>query len=270
MSRAPAVDEITRFGFKLLWWAPAVLRILMHHGCSSVQMKRTADFQDAPAETKWTLVDPRILLGALLVAMVAIPRVVLAGDGLDQARRNYPPLIMGANTRAADGAGPFARACPVGGRVEREGGPATEYLGSDPTYPALCRMRVAGQAVEAWYGIWLTTWPGADLAHAAMDRLIRGRTGDIEAFDVRIAPNYSFHDVMRNDGVEDIRLLGRVYRAVKISHYREGAEGNIYRSVTTGWKDLGSGLLIYVTYQHIAGAPEIHVPLIPAAIVPSP
>ena len=206
------------------------------------------------------------LIGALLVAVTVCPRAGLADDGLDQARRNYPPLIVGANTRPVDGTGPFARACPQGGWVDRLGGPRTEYAGSDPADPALCRMWVGGQPVEAWYGIWLTSWPGADLAHAAMDRLIHGRTGDVEAFDVRMATDYSFHDVMRNEGVEDIRLLGRTYRALKISHYREGAEGDIYRSVTTGWKDLATGILIYATYQHISGAPEIGVPLIPTAI----
>ena len=90
----------------------------------------------------------------------------------------------------------------------------------------------------------------------------------METFNVRMAADYSFHDLMRNEGVEDIRLLGRTYRALKISHYREGAEGNIYRSVTTGWKDLATGILIYATYQHISGAPEIGVPLIPTDIEP--
>ena len=212
---------------------------------------------------------PALLIGGLLIAVTVLPHAGLADDGLEQARRNFPALIVGANTRAVDGTGPFARACPQSGWVDRLGGPRTEYAGSDPANPALCRMRVGGQPIEAWYGIWLTSWPGADLAHAAMDRLVHGRTGDVEAFNVRMAADYSFHDVMRNEGVEDIRLLGRTYRALKISHYREGAEGNIYRSVTTGWKDLATGLLIYATYQHISGAPEIGVPLIPTEIEPN-
>ena len=83
-----------------------------------------------------------------------------------------------------------------------------------------------------------------------------------------MAPGLAFHDILRDDGVEDIRLLGTVHRAVKISHYREGMEGDTYRSLTTGWKDLASGMLLYVTYQHIAGTPELYVPLLPTAIVP--
>ena len=103
-----------------------------------------------------------------------------------------------------------------------------------------------------------------------MDRLIHGRTDQTEAFDVRMSPTFSFHDVLRNDGVETIRLLDRTYQALKISHYREGAEGNIYRSVTTGWKDMATGMLLYVTYQHISGSPEVGVPVLPAAIDPVP
>ncbi len=63
--------------------------------------------------------------------------------------------------------------------------------------------------------------------------------------------------------METIKLLGRSYRAIKLAHYREGFGGNIYRSVSTIWKDLPTGLLIYGTYQHISGAPELDDPLIP-------
>ncbi len=149
-------------------------------------------------------------------------------------------------------------------------GVVTTYHGSSPGRPALCRIRIGATDAEAWYGIWLTTWPGADQAAAAMDRLIHGRTGQTEAFDVRMSPTFSFHDVLRNDGVETIRLLDRTYQALKISHHREGAEGNIYRSVTTGWKDMATGMLLYVTYQHISGSPEVGVPVLPVAIDPVP
>lgn len=205
-----------------------------------------------------------VAIAACLAACAPAARV---DDGLEQARRNYPPLILGANTTPATGQAPFARACPANGRVEQRG-PTIEYLGSDPASPELCRMRIGGTIVQGWFGIWLTNWPGADAAHRAMARLIAGRTGDTEAFDVRVAPDFSFHEVLRNEGIEDIRLLGTTYRALKISHYREGAEGNTYRSVSTAWKDLDSGMVIYATYQHIAGAPEIYVPVLPTAIIP--
>ena len=214
------------------------------------------------------------MLGATL-RITAVGVLLLVGGaaraqtGLEQARRNFPPMILGTNTRPADGVAPFARACPVAGsRVEQRGGPAFEYLGASHANPALCRMRVGGQVVEAWHAIWLLNWPGADAAYAALTRLIQGRTGDVEAFDVRMAPGLQWHDLIRNEGIEDIRLLGKTYRALKLAHYREGFDGNTYRSVSTAWKDLASGMVIYATYQHISGAPEIDDPLIPTAIIP--
>ncbi len=210
------------------------------------------------------------IAGLLMVAGCSGPALSQSVTGLEQAVRNFPPLIIGANTRVTDGTGPFARPCSDGGSVTQIDGVVTSYHGSIAGRPALCRVQIGGTDVEAWYGIWLTTWPGADQAAAAMDRLIHGKTGQTEAFDVRMSPTFSFHDVLRNDGVETIRLIGRTYQALKISHYREGAEGNSYRSVTTGWKDMASGMLLYVTYQHISGSPEIGVPLLPAAIASPP
>ena len=210
------------------------------------------------------------IAGLVSLAACSEPSVSQTVTALEQAVRNFPPLIVGANTRVTSGLGPFARPCPDGGSVTQIDGVVTSYHGSSPSNPALCRISIGGTDVEAWYGIWLTTWPGADQAAAAMDKLIHGRTGQTEAFDVRMSPTFSFHDVLRNDGIETIRLVGRTFQALKISHYREGAEGNIYRSVTTGWKDMVSGMLLYVTYQHISGAPEVRVPVLPAAIAAAP
>ena len=191
--------------------------------------------------------------------------------GLDAAARNYPALILGANTRPTDGAGLAIQSCPApGARVEQKGGPTFEYLGADPATPDLCRMRVGGEDVEGWYGIWLTVWPGAGQARIALQRIIQGRTGDVVGFDVRTAPYAIYHDLIRNEGVEDISLLGVTYRALKVSHYREGFDGNTYRSVSTVWKDLATGMLLYGTYQHISGRPEIDDPLLPTAITPPP
>ena len=210
----------------------------------------------------------RTLLLSGLVAAAALtgPAASQTPADLAQAVQDFPQLIIGANTRVADGTGPLARPCPGGGSVTQIDGVVTSYHGSSSGRPALCRMRIGETEVEAWYGIWLTSWPGSAQAAVAMDRLIHGRTGQTEAFDVRMSPTFSFHDVLRNDGVETIRLLDRTYQALKISHYREGAEGNIYRSVTTGWKDMATGMLLHVTYQHISGSPEIGVPVLPSAI----
>lgn len=192
-----------------------------------------------------------------------------ADSGLAQAGRNFPPMIIGANTQAVSG--PVAvRSCPApGGRVEQKGGPTFEYLGASPASPDLCRIRIGGETVEGWYGIWLTNWPGAAAGYPALTRVMRGGTGAVEGFNVVVPPGNHYHDLIRNEGVEDIQLLGKTYRAIKLAHYREGFEGNIYRSVSTIWKDLPTGLLIYGTYEHISGAPEIDDPLIPTRIAPA-
>ena len=187
--------------------------------------------------------------------------------GLDAAARNYPPLIMGANTRPSNGTLPLS--CPAtGARVESKGGPTFEYLGAAAT-PDLCRLRIGGEEADAWYGIWLTAWPGADNARTALKQVMAGRTGDAVGFDVRMGPGYAYHDLIRNEGVEAIKLLGTTYQAMKLSHYREGFEGNTYRSVATAWKDMATGMILYSTYQHISGAPVIDDPLIPTAIMPA-
>ncbi len=214
---------------------------------------------------------PKLDTPKLEMPRLEMPRLETPGagnPGLDAAARNYPPIINGANVRPADGTAP--RSCPAAGaRVEVRGGPATEYLGASPANPDLCRMRVGTEEVEAWFGIWRTGWPGADQAHLAMRQVMSGRTGSVGGFDVRMAADYSFHDLLRNEGIESIRLLDTTYQAMKMSHYREGAEGNIYRSVSTVWKDMATGMAIYGTYQHIGGAPEINAPRIPTAIVPA-
>lgn len=193
-----------------------------------------------------------------------------ASPGLDQARRDYPPLIMGENVHATDGSGPYPLSCPApGARVEQRGAPAMEFLGADPSNPDLCRMRIGTDTMLAWYGIWATDWPGAAQAYPAMRQVIHGRTGDVAGFDTDLGPGLQWHDLVRNEGIEDIKILGRTYRALKISHYREGFGGNIYRSVSTIWKDIPTGMLIYGTYQHISGRPELDDPIIPTAIVPA-
>ena len=194
----------------------------------------------------------------------------LGTAGLQQAGRNFPPLIIGANTTVTSGPVTL-RSCPAAGsRVEQKGGPTMEYLGAVPGQADLCRMRVGGELAQGWYGIWLTDWPGDTAAYPALTRVMQGGTGAVEGFDVETGPDHDYHDLIRNEGVEHIKLLGKTYDAIKLAHYREGTNGNTYRSVSTIWKDLPTGLLIYGTYQHISGAPELDDPLVPTAIVPAP
>ena len=118
-------------------------------------------------------------------------------------------------------------------------------------------MTANGVPYQAWNAIWHADWPGAADAAIAMTQVLDGPTGTIRGFDVRAAPGANWHDLLRNEGVEDINLLGHTFHAVKISHYREGMEDNIYRSVTTVWKDIATGALLFTTYDHIAGRPAL-------------
>lgn len=209
-----------------------------------------------------------IRIAATCLALSFATPAMAQSSGLDAAARNYPPFVLGGNVRAADGSPPYARACPpAGSRVEQRGGPAFEYLGATPGNPELCRMRVGSDIVEAWQAIWLTAWPGAEMARPALKRVIQGRTGEVAGFDLRMLPGSQWHDLIRNEGIEDINLLGTTYHAVKLSHYREGFDGNTYRSVSTVWKDIPTGMILYATYNHIAGRPELDGSLTPTAII---
>jgi len=95
--------------------------------------------------------------------------------------------------------------------VEQKGGPTFEYLGASPASPDLCRIQIGGETAEGWYGIWLTSWPGAEAAYPALTRVMRDGTGSVEAFDVRMAPGYHFHDLIRNEGY-DIVCASRYMR----------------------------------------------------------
>jgi hypothetical protein len=211
---------------------------------------------------------------ASLFALAACANIGAQPGGntsLAEAVGNFPPMIIGANVHPTDGSGPYPRSCPAAGsRVEVAGQPAMEFLGASKTNPDLCLMRIDGDTFYAWYGIWGQDWPGGPASYPALKRIIHGRTGEIAAWDTVAAPNIKWHDVIRNEGIEDINLLSKTYRAMKLAHYREGYDGNIYRSVSTVWKDIPTGLLIYGTYQHISGKPEIDDPIIPTAIIPAP
>ena len=68
--------------------------------------------------------------------------------------------------------------------------------------------------------------------------------------------------LVRDEGLADTFLLGHAYHALKISHYRDGSDGNDYRSPSRVWKDLPAGMLLFDTYQQVAGCPEIGDPFL--------
>ncbi len=209
-------------------------------------------------------------LVVLLAVSGCTPGIASMPPALQAAAADYPPIILGANVHAAVG-NDIPRACAAAGaRVDQKGGPSFMFGGTDPSDPDLCIMTIDGQTMKAWYDIWVTDWPGAADARGALREVIHGSTGAIAGFDTHSTPTLQWHDFVRNEGIEDINLLGRIYHALKISHYREGFDGNDYRSVSTIWKDIPTGMIIYGTYQHIAGKPELDDPIIPTAIVPAP
>ncbi len=212
----------------------------------------------------------RGLTGLGLLALAGCAAAPGLPASVQGAAANYPPMILGGNVHPTDGH-EVPRPCPApGSRVELKGGPAMAFGGADPSSPELCLLTLDGEPAKAWYGIWLTQWGGADQGHAALTRTMSAPSGTVTGFDVDMGDGARYHDLLRSEGVEDIQLLGRAYHALKISHYREGIAPNNYRSVSTVWKDIPTGLLIYGTYNHIAGRPEIDDPLIPARIVAGP
>ena len=210
-----------------------------------------------------------LALAASACAAPASPTTSGLSPDVQAAAANYPPLILGGNVHPTDGHERPLSCAPAGARLEQKGGPTMVFGGADPADPDLCLMTVGGQQVHAWYDIWVTDWPGAADGHNALRSVIAGPSGTVVGFDTHMLPGLQWHDLVRNEGVEDISLLGHAYHALKISHYREGFDGNDYRSVSTVWKDIPTGMLLFGTYQHIAGRPEIDDPIIPTAIVPA-
>ncbi len=162
-------------------------------------------------------------------------------------------LILTATPALAEAPPP----CPAaGGIVERSVGPATVYLGSDPADPALCRIRRGTDTGTFWFGAWNTAWPGADAARAGFASIWNGPTGATAKFDVSAGPGLQWHETLRNEGPETLRVLDHSYRTIRYSHEREGFDGNTYHSIITQWRDIETGLSIYQNYQHISGHPE--------------
>ena len=222
----------------------------------------------------------KLALGSATGALIAMsacapmpPPVGPAADsaGIADAKSRFPPTVTGYNTQPAPADGSMVpRSCPApGSRVEQQGGPTMEFLGAVPGQPDLCRMKVGGEALNAWFGIWGADWAGGTAAYPAIKQSMQGPTGAVFGFNTYAKPGAQWHDLVRQEGIETISLLGKTYKAMRLAHYREGYGGNGYRSVSTVWKDVPTGLLIYGNYQHISGEPALDGQLIPAKIVPA-
>lgn len=145
---------------------------------------------------------------------------------------------------------------PALGMVERSVGPALIYLGADPANPELCRIKRGGQESLFYFGSWAKEWPGSEDAWRALQKVYAGPPGTEVKFDVVAAPGLQWHETLRNDGPEDLRILGQVRPTVRITHERQGFGGNTYHSIITQWKDAATNMTIYQNYRHISGHPE--------------
>ena len=187
------------------------------------------------------------------------------------AALSAPPADVGPGLQPVDGHGPVPRPCPSNGSVVRRRPlPAIEYLGVTGGHPDLCHVRIGGTELDLWYGIWSPAWPGADAARPALKRAFEGPTGVDMTFDTHMAPGLQWHELIRNEGMETLHVGNQSRPAIKIIHYREGFDGNSYRSVATAWKDIASGMIIYVNYRHISGSPEPNIAFDPTEIIEAP
>lgn len=237
-------------------------------------MRRLRPGQGAPSRTGADTSEPNPASEAAMsvVKPLSVLALLMAFGGQRaawaQTTGAMPPPDPSPTIRPADGLRQVPPACPTAGStVTRSPGPPIEYLGATAGNPDLCRVRFGGgPEFPLYFGIWADAWPGADEAYAALKQVIAGPLGTAVSFRTSAAPSAQWLDVIRNEGVEDLNVAGRVRPALKIAHYREGIEGNVYRSVTTGWKEVSSGMMIYVSYRHISGRPEAGTAWDPVAI----
>ena len=145
-------------------------------------------------------------------------------------------------------------ACPLEPtRVVRSAGGVTDYLGSVPGVPDLCRMTRADGTADFYFGAWRSDWPGAGQAYPAIKSVVTGGAGARASFVTRSYPGLQFTDSFVNEGVEPIVVQGHTYEALKLAHEREGIEGNTYHSVITSWRDVATGIVLRAVERQISG-----------------
>ncbi len=180
-------------------------------------------------------------------------------------RRALLAAVLAAAPAFAAGAAPaFCPSKP--GFVLRSTGLLFQYLGSEPGQPDVCLVLRNSAQAELYSGIWDKAWPGAEAARIALRKVITGPAGTSAAFDTVVAPGIEWHETVRNEGTEDLEVLGRTFHTVKIAHERVGFGGNTYHSIVTNWKDVQTGMILYSNYQHISGSPAALSAFDPLAI----
>lgn len=162
-------------------------------------------------------------------------------------------LVLGLLASPAFAAEPPAACPPNPTRVVRSAGGVTDYLGTVPGIPDLCRMHRADGAADFYLGTWRSDWPGAGQAYPAMWAVIHGATGARASFVTRSVPGQQFIDTFINEGPDPITLAGVRYATFKLAHEREGIGGNTYHSVITSWRDPATAIVLKVVERQISG-----------------
>lgn len=103
-------------------------------------------------------------------------------------RHSWCGLTAVLLTAMAASAGQPAACPPEPTRVVRSAGGVTDYLGSVPGIPDLCRMTRAEDTAEFYFGAWRSDWPGAGQAYPAIKAVVTGGTGVRASFVMRSTP----------------------------------------------------------------------------------
>ena len=138
-------------------------------------------------------------------------------------------------------------------RVVRSVGGATDYLGTVPGIPELCRMRRPDGLAEFYFGVWRSDWPGAGQAYPAIRAVVEGGPGTRASFVTRSVPGQQFIDTFVHEDPDPITVDGVRYATFKVAHEREGIEGNTYHSVITSWRDAATGMVLKAEERQISG-----------------
>ncbi len=162
-------------------------------------------------------------------------------------------VVLGLLSGPALAAEAPAACPPQPTRVVRSVGGATDYLGTVPGIPDLCRLQRPDGLAAFYLGIWRDDWPGAGQAYPAALAAMHGGPGTRVSFVTRSVPGQQFTDTFIHEGPDPITVDGVRYATFKLAHEREGIEGNTYHSVITSWRDGATGLVLKVVERQIAG-----------------
>ena len=138
-------------------------------------------------------------------------------------------------------------------RVVRSVGGSTDYLGTFPGIPDVCRVKRPDGDGDFFLGVWRADWPGAGQAYEALVATVRGAPGTRAQFVTRSVPGMQWTDTFINEGIEPMVVDGHPFQVLKLAHERQGFDGNFYHSIITSWRDVATGVTLKTVEDQIAG-----------------